>query len=484
MPRVQVKQDWEAIRADPVEFARKLLVGPDGSPLMPFEAQEQILRGIRRRTVIDTGRQFGKTTTMGMLVAYKAVTNANWNICIIAPSLEQSRIMFNEVESYFSNGILASFVSGKIKQYPFPVIRLKNGTTITARGANSPQFIRGNRFHLIVCDEASFIKDTTITGAIEPTMTVTGKAPGAALILVSTPWADGPFKEWYEEGTQPEHDPDLSAFHFTSYDNPHADRKFLDSIKKRYGEDSLLWRTEYMGIFPEDDMSVFPWRDIQWATENYPFMDLHNGAITFPHPVVEGHKYVQGADLANLRDYFVATVLDTTNSGAVPLVRMDRYQKRGYGAVKSTIRTNYHAYNHAKTLIDATTLAESVVEDLADINAEGYKFGGSQAKYEVVQELARMMSEHRLLLPPDRDITDELRFFKYQLTAAKNVRMEASQGHDDIVMSLGLSAHLANIPRRLGLFASVDLTPRAKKVVTARRLPVTSDGRVDYIFGE
>jgi hypothetical protein len=30
--------------------------------------------------------------------------------------------------------------------------------------------------------------------------------------------------------------------------------------------------------------------------------------------------------------------------------------------------------------------------------------------------------------------------------------MEASQGHDDIVMSLGLAAHLANIPRRLGLF--------------------------------
>ncbi len=98
MPRVQVKQDWEAIKADPVEFATKLLVGPDGSPLMPFEAQEQILRGVNRRTVIDTGRQFGKTTTMGMLVAYKAVTNSNWNICIIASSLEQSRIMFAEVE--------------------------------------------------------------------------------------------------------------------------------------------------------------------------------------------------------------------------------------------------------------------------------------------------------------------------------------------------------------------------------------------------
>lgn len=484
MARIQVKQDWEAIKADPVEFARKLIKAPDGSPMEPFAAQQDILRGIRRRTVIDTGRQFGKTTTMGMLVAYKAVTNANWNICIIAPSLEQARIMFNEVESYFSTGILASFVSGKIKQYPFPVLKLKNGATVTARGANSPQFIRGNRFHLIVCDEASFIRDATITASIEPTMTVTGKAPGAALILISTPWADGPFKEWFEEGQLDGHDPDLACFHYTSYDNPHADRKFLDGIKKRYGEDSLLWRTEYLGIFPEDDMSVFPWRDIEWATTNYPYLDPHNGAVLFPVPVKDAHKYVQGADLANLRDYFVATVLDVTNSGAVPLVRMDRYQKRGYASVKGTIRANYHSYHHAKTLIDATTLAESVVEDLADINAEGYKFSGSAAKYEVVQELARMMSEHRLLLPPERDITDELRFFKYSLTAAKNVRMEASQGHDDIVMSLALSAHLANIPRRLGLFASVDLTPKAKKAVTRSRLPVMPDGRVDIIFGE
>jgi hypothetical protein len=93
MARIQVKQDWEAVKIDPVEFARKLIKGPCGIPFEPFAAQQQILRGIKRRTVIDTGRQFGKTTTLGVFVAFKAVTNANWNVCIIAPSLEQSRIM-------------------------------------------------------------------------------------------------------------------------------------------------------------------------------------------------------------------------------------------------------------------------------------------------------------------------------------------------------------------------------------------------------
>jgi hypothetical protein len=374
--------------------------------------------------------------------------------------------MMGEVESYFNHAPLSAFVVGKPKQFPFPVIRLKNGTTITARGANSPQFIRGNRFHFIVCDEAAFIRDQTITDAIEPTMSVTGKDPDSALILVSTPWGTGPFRDWYFEGQQDGHDPDLAAFHYTSADNPHIDRKFLDNVRKRYGEDSLLYRTEYLGLFPDDDMAVFPWRDIQWATEHYPHIDPLNGAVTFPVAAQDEHKYVQGADLANLRDFFVSTVLDVTDPHAVPLVRMDRYQKRGYGAVKSTIRTNRNSYNNARTLVDATTLAESVVEDLADINAEGYKFSGSTAKYEIVQELARMMNEHRLLLPPDRDISDELRYFEYKILPSKRVQMEASQGHDDIVASLSLGAHLANIPRRMGLFRSANmpggLTPKPK----------------------
>jgi len=31
--RIQIKQDWEAGKADPVEFARKFIKGPGGNPL-------------------------------------------------------------------------------------------------------------------------------------------------------------------------------------------------------------------------------------------------------------------------------------------------------------------------------------------------------------------------------------------------------------------------------------------------------------------
>ncbi len=167
---------------------------------------------------------------------------------------------------------------------------------------------------------------------------------------------------------------------------------------------------------------------------------------------MEGNRYVQGVDLANMRDFFVATILDTSDPLLNVQVRHDRMQRRGYAAYKSIIRQNYRSYSSARTLVDATSLGESVVEDLRDIGAEGYKFGGTEAKYNIVHGLVRMLNEHRLAIPYNRELIDEMRFFQYNITPTKVVRMEAKTGHDDYVMSLSLAAELANQPSYTGFF--------------------------------
>ena len=98
MAKVQIEQDWDAIKADPVEFAENLLLGPDGNPFEVFQSQAKILRGIKRRIVLNTGRQFSKSTTCGILTSHEAITHANWHICVIQPSLEQSRILCDLVQ--------------------------------------------------------------------------------------------------------------------------------------------------------------------------------------------------------------------------------------------------------------------------------------------------------------------------------------------------------------------------------------------------
>jgi hypothetical protein len=407
----------------------------------------EVLRGIVADTDLVTGRQFGKSTSFGWDGTWYGTTHSNREVYCFGPTLDQAKIVWNEIARHFREpSPLSVLVEGKIVEFPFPLIKLVNGTRIHARGANSAKYIRGHVCHRGYADEAAFFKEGILGDVIEPMFLVAGRQADSALIKTSTPFGQGEFYESYHRPSDEDH----RSFHFTSYDNPYADRKRLERAKARYGEDSLRWRTEYLGEWPDAEMAVFPWQDIKAAYEAYPYDQ-------FPVAPDPQHRYLQGVDLANRSDYFVASVADCTNPSLVVKVRQDRFQKRGYTFYKGLIRSNYGSYNHARTLLDATTLAESVVEDLADINAEGYAFTGSQAKYEVVQELARLMSEHRWAMPFDRDMVDEYRYFEYEVTPSKRVKMEARKGHDDIVMADALVAHLALIPRMLGFFQPVSL---------------------------
>lgn len=460
--------DLTPLANDKIAFIEKLLKHPNGDPIRPHPTQIEVLQNIARTTTLLAGRQWGKSTALGWDGAWFASTHANRQVFCIAPSLDQSRIIFNELASHFRKPPLSFLLDSKIVDYPFPHFKLINGTEVHGRGANSPQFIRGKRAHRVYGDEVAFIKDSVCEGVIEPMFTVTGQEPDSALILASTPFGQGYFYDTFQLGR--DNSDGFRSFQYTSEDNPFADKRFLERQKARYGEDSLIWRTEYLAQFVDSDNAVIPWADIKWAYENWPYGDV------FPLVATAGHKYVQGVDLANRRDWFVASVLDVTNPAQIALARLDRMQQKDYPTYKAAVRANYASYYQPRTLIDATSLGESVVQDLADIYAEGYAFTGTAAKHEVVHELKRAFSEHRIVIPFNRDIVDELRFMEYKITPAKVVRIEASKGHDDIFMALSLGAHLALMPRELGLFMGVDLAP--SRVATAISAP--TPGRPYY----
>lgn len=451
-PSAQLRR--AAYKTDPVAFIQECLTEPNGTPARPHAGQIELLRNIAPSTDVCAGRQWGKSKSMGWYATWAAVTHANWDIYIIGPSLDQARIIFNEVAGHFRRLPLSMLVEGKVHEYPFPKAPLKNGSSIHARGANNPQFIRGKNAHVIICDEASFFKDSTLTDVIEPMQTVTSNVPGACTVRITTPFGTGAFYEYFQEGLSCT-DGSARSFHFPSTSNPHANAARLEKIKNRYGEDSLVWQTEYLANFVDSDLAVFPWTNVKHALDAYPYQE-------FPHHD-PNHKYVQGVDLANVRDFFVSTVLDTSDKNLVSLVNIERYQQRGYDAIKRTVRDVYTKYGNPHTLVDATSLGESVVSDLKDIHAEGYKFS-SQSKYEVVQELARRFSEHKIAIPQDRNLIDELRYFSWYFTPAKNLRMEAAHGHDDIIMSLALANHLAETAHLGGWFQSVNLERHPRDV--------------------
>jgi hypothetical protein len=233
-------------------------------------------------------------------------------------------------------------------------------------------------------------------------------------------------------------------------DNPYANKKYLEDVKNEEGEESLIWQSEYLANFVDSDLAVFRGEDIRAAVEAYPYDN-------FPQVAQDKHRYVQGVDLANRSDFFVATVLDVSNLDKCILVRMDLFQKKGWIWNKNTIRSNWQMYHNPPTLIDASTLGETVVEDIRDINAEGLAISSNAVKYDLVHELVRIFQEHRIAIPNDPVLIRELRYFSYEITPSKNVRIEARKGHDDCVLALSLAAKLANRPFCTGFFRGVSL---------------------------
>jgi hypothetical protein len=446
---------------DPIVFITTFLRHPDGSPITPHQAQIQIIQAFMSGVfdlVIAAGRQFGKSTVLGWLVVWYILHFSNRHVYIVAPSLDQARIIYDEVARHFE-GPLRVMVKRKPVEFPFPHIELVNGSHVHGRGSNSPKYLRGKLVHLLIEDEAAYFKDGIHPNTIEPMFTVTSNMEHTGIIRISTPFGEGDFLEG-AQAAQKDTTGHSAFMHFTSFDNPYANKPLLEGFRERYGEDSLLWRTEYLAEFADSDLAVFASQDIKWAYENYPYQ-TEQGRLEYPVQVKSGHRYVQGADLANMRDYFVDTVLDATDPRLAVQVRHDRLQKKGYATYKSIVRANYYGYNHTRTLLDATSLGESVVEDLRDISAEGYKFSGSEAKYDIVHNLVRMFNEHRLAIPFIRELVDELRNFQYEITPAKRIRMEAKQGHDDYVMALSMAGQLASQPLFTGFFLGGLKNPQA-----------------------
>lgn len=437
---------------DPVTFITTFLKHPDGSPITPHEGQVALINAFMGGVfdlVIAAGRQFGKSTVLGWLVVWYILHFSNRHVYIVAPSLDQARIIYDEVARHFE-GPLRVMLKKKPVDFPFPHLQLENGSHVHGRGANSPKYLRGKLVHLLIEDEAAYFKDGIHPNTIEPMFTVTSKQEFTGIIRISTPFGQGDFDDGIV-AAEADQTGKSRYMHFTSYDNPFANRELLDGIKKRYGEDSIIWRREYMAERGDNDLAVFPTQDIKWAYENYPYQ-TEQGRIEYPVSFKAGHRYVQGVDLANMNDYFVSTVLDATDPRLTIQVRHDRMQRKGYSTYKSITRANYRAYGDARTMIDATSLGESVVEDLRDINAEGYKFTGSIAKQDLIHNLVRMFNERRIVIPYQRELVNELSNFQYSVTPSKVVRMEAKTGHDDYVISLALGGQLASQPLYTGFF--------------------------------
>lgn len=364
----------------------------------PHPKQSEIINCSARFIVVDAGRRFGKSVisqTMGIMSAVEGK-----QVAYITPTYQLAKTFFKELARTLpadlvkknESDLYFEFITGGVIRF-FTGERLDN--------------LRGNKFHLVVIDEAAFIPNLEDgwKQAIRATLTdYKGRA-----IFISTPRGNNYFKALHLKGYS---DPDWQSFHFTSYDNPYIDPLEIDDAKRELPE--VVFNQEYLGMFAENAANPFGSRPI-------------NSCVA---PMSVNPVKCYGIDLAKYSDWTVIIGLDSAGNVAY----LDRFQC-DWSSTQNKIRN----LPKAPMLIDSTGVGDPVVEQLQKegLNVEAFKFT-SQSKQEIMVGLQMAIHQERIHYP-EGIIKEELEIFEYQYSS-HGVKYSAPSGfHDDTVCALALA---------------------------------------------
>ena len=449
MPSLYISQNSERRAREAVATARQDIVAFAKAFLgfHPSPKQEEWLRRTERVQVAIAGRRFGKSSLSLIKAMHACLTRPNQQWFVAAPSIDQARIYFRELERFRNeNPLLQRLMPHRIAMAPFPSVTFMSGSVLEARSTSlDGMYLRGFGADGVVVTEAAFIKDVVWYEVIQALLL---DRRGTA-IIETTPNGTG---NWTYELFRSE-DPTVGSFHATCFDNPRLDELDIERIRRTTPE--LAFRQEYLAEFVDDDAAVFPWKVLQ------PLFD--DDAVTVPGKPEPEHRYVIGVDLAKHRDFTVICTLDIT-SEPYTIAAWHRTQNVRYMDIADLVNRTAEEFG-ASIYLDATGVGEAVSEHVPNANRVVFT---PKLREEIISGMVVDFEQRKVMLPPSLDVLrDELRYFR-RVEHGSVVKAEAVSGqHDDAVMALGLALHGA----RAGGYAGLEQYYREMraKVIPLRR---------------
>lgn len=204
---------------------------------MPLSlAQQAITQDTRRFRVVIAGRRFGKTHLAIRELCWYA-RQPNKDVWYVAPTYRQSK---NIVWKKLKNKLQDLRWADKINETELS-IHLKNGSTISLKGADNHDSLRGVGLDFIVLDEFADIAPEAWYETLRPTLS---DKQGRAL-FIGTPkgmnWA-------YELWNMPQEDPkNWVAYQYTTIEGGNVPQDEIDQARRDL--DTRTFRQEYMATF-------------------------------------------------------------------------------------------------------------------------------------------------------------------------------------------------------------------------------------------
>lgn len=216
--------------------------------------QQEAWENNERFQVIAAGRRVGKSRYSAARMIVAALDGKPGEVWYIGLTQGNARdVMWNLLHDLARPLIKSSHVNNL-------QITLINGSTISLKGSDRPDTMRGASLKLAVLDEVAFMKPFVWEEIIRPALAdQKGKA-----VFIGTPTGRNWFYDLYLYADKGD-DPDWAAYHFTSYDNELLDASEIDAAKRSMS--TATFNQEFMASFNSKESMLFKEEWLLWDDE-------------------------------------------------------------------------------------------------------------------------------------------------------------------------------------------------------------------------
>jgi len=407
--------------------------------LPPFKYQEKFLLDTNKEIAFRSGRQVGKTTMVACRILYTALTNTKEIILIIAPTLRQSKIMFDKIKEVINSDTpYAEWIKSKVIRETSTLVQFDTGSTVHCLPGGEGLNIRGFSPTGMVFEEAAFIKEKVYTSAL-PSIAATG----GWRIYIGTPF--GKRGRFYQAFFNDK----FSKYHVKSKDNPLITEEFLQEERENWTENEYL--QEYEGEFTEEADAYFSHDLVIDSIEELDETEIDPKS-----------EYFMGVDIARFGNDETVYTIGKIKVNTLFITDIIITKKMPVTDVMGRVQELHKKYNFSQIFMDESGLGGGAVDYLKELDIPLYNPFNKDStgiqftlinKEEMYKNLKLLFEANldknknrysgKIKIPKNNKLLMQLTDLQYKMTAAGHYQIhhpERPNAHDDLCDSLALCA--------------------------------------------
>jgi predicted phage terminase large subunit-like protein len=389
--------------------------------LLPW--QEEIWADPTRFKVIAAGRRCGKSRYAAYRLIVEALQSSTGHVFYVAQTQGQARDVMWSVLMEVGRPVIKSAHINNLQ------ITLVNGSTISLKGSDRPDTMRGVSLSFVVLDEFAGMKPSVWEEVLRHAL---ADQKGDA-VFIGTPTGRNHFWEMFQYAEM-SGDPDWKAWHLTSYDNPLLDPNEIKAAKRSMS--SFAFRQEFEAKFEAKDSELFKEEWLQFSEE-----EPTNGSYYIAIDMA-GFENVGGSTKKSRLDQTAIAIVKVLDNGDW-YVKDIQHGRWDLDETATKIFSAVQKYKPVSVGIERGIAQQAVMSPLSDLQRRHNRFfriellthGNKKKTDRVVWALQGRMENKRVTLNKgdwNSAFMDQLFQFPSKLT------------HDDLIDALAYIDQLAD----------------------------------------